>query len=88
MPKMIPMDERAEYESPLEELNAQIIPAANLSFIKTQLAIERRRLTQLQPDPNNYTKFVQEHAAYAGAISAYEHLLQCHADAIESLRVD
>lgn len=88
MPKMVPMDERAEYVSPEEELNAQIIPPANLSFIKTQLALERRRLTQLQPDPNNYAKFVQEHAAFSGAISAYTFLLQCHEDAIERLRVE
>lgn len=88
MARMVPMDERAEYDSPQEELNAQIIPPANLTFIKTQLALERRRLIQLQPDPNNYAKFVQDHASFSGAVSAYQFLIQCHEDAIERLKVD
>lgn len=88
MAKIVPLDERYEWSDDKEFLNAQILPPANIGFIKTQLALDRRKLTNLCPDPNNYAKFIQEHASLAGAISAYEFLLNCHNEVMAKLAVD
>lgn len=88
MARMIPMDERYEFDTDAELNNAQIIPPANLMFIKTQLAMERRKLSNLRPDPNNYHLYVQEHAGISGAVSAYEYLITCHEEVIRRIAVD
>lgn len=88
MAKMIPLDVVYEYENEKEEMNAQIIPFANLTFIKTQLSFERRRRSNLVPDPNNYPEFIQQHAAISGTISAYEFLINSHEDVVRRLAVE
>lgn len=86
--RMVALLERAEYENEQEALNAQILPPANLSFIKTMLATDMMRLNNLKPDPNNYPAFVQEHAAITGAISAWNHLINAHEEVIKRIAVE
>lgn len=88
MSRTVPIIERVEYENEQEALNAQILPPANLGFIKNMLATDTMRLNNLRPDPESYVKYIQEHAAISGAISAWQHLLNAHEEVIKRLAVD
>lgn len=67
-----------EFETPAELKSAQVLTEGNIQFIKTQLALTVQERFNLIPDPNNYSKFVQEEAALKGAVAAYQFLLDCH----------
>lgn len=72
--------------SPQEAKQAQILPEINLQFIKTQLAFKTKERENLAPDPNNYSKFVQEDAHLRGMMDAYEFLIDCHVNVLEALK--
>jgi hypothetical protein len=71
-----------------EQASAQLLAEPNLRMIKNLLATDTIRLTNLVPDPNNYPKFVQEHAEIKGAISAWQFLINCHEEVINRLAVE
>lgn len=68
-----------------ELMNVQILSEPFLRFCKTQLAVESMRARNLVPNPESYSKFIQEKAHIDGAISVWEFLINNHVDTVARL---
>jgi hypothetical protein len=70
-----------------ELMSAKILAEPTLRMIKNLHATDFMKLNNLQPDPNNYPKYIQEHAELKGSIAAWQLLIDEHEETVARLNV-
>lgn len=85
MARLIQYNKLHEFESQKEEKSAQLLSEGNIRFIENQLWFEQNRRNNIDVDPNDIMKFVQEEAEIKGAMKALQFLLDAHNELVRNL---